>query len=241
MTFSEGIVSTARLASIPYSLRNDDVIAAILLVCLLLSVFILARYRKLLEQLGQNFILHKSRSSLFISVTSVDMRFMFLLVLQSCLMTGICLLAYFKDLTPELIQHVSPHVLLTLYCGICVVYFILKWVTYLFVGWVFFDKTTVRLWVESYFTIIYFVGFALFPLTLFSVYLNFNANLLFVSGIVILIVVKILIFYKSIKFFFGQASSLVALILYLCALEIIPIFMVFKGIILANNLLLIKI
>ncbi|NDW13030.1 DUF4271 domain-containing protein [Bacteroides sp. 214] len=241
MTFSEGIVSTAKLTSISYSLRNDDVIAAILLACLLLSVFILARYRKLLELLGQNFILHKNRSSLFISVTSADMRFMLLLVLQTCLLLGICLLTYFKDLTPELTQHVSPHLLLTLYCCICVVYFILKWITYLFVGWVFLDKTTVRLWIESYFTIIYFVGFVLFPLTLFSVYFNLSTNLLFISGIVILIVVKILIFYKSIKFFFGQASSLVALILYLCALEIIPIFMVFKGIIFANNLLLIKI
>lgn len=34
----------------------------------------------------------------------------------------------------------------------------------MFLGWVFFDKNKTNMWLESYSTLIYYVGFALFPL-----------------------------------------------------------------------------
>ena len=48
-------------------------------------------------------------------------------------------------------------------------------------------------------------------------------------------------FYKWIKLFFHQLSAAFLLILYFCALEIIPCLLLYQGMIQVNNVLLIKI
>lgn len=47
-------------------------------------------------------------------------------------------------------------------------------------------------------------------------------------------------FYKWIKLFFHQFSGLFLLILYFCALEIVPCLLLYQGMIQMNNILLIK-
>ena len=51
---------------------------------------------------------------------------------------------------------------------------------------------------------------------------------------------KILMFYKWIKLFFHQFGALFLLILYFCALEILPCLLLYQGMIQINNILLIK-
>ncbi len=38
----------------------------------------------------------------------------------------------------------------------------------MFLGWTFFDKNKTNMWLESYSTLIYYIGFALFPFVFFS-------------------------------------------------------------------------
>ena len=135
---------------------------------------------------------------------------------------------------------VSPLLLLGIYVGSCLAYFLLKWLLYMFIGWTFFDKNKTNIWLESYSTLIYYAGFALFPFVLFSSLFrpeshqfghNWNHNSNFA---------KILMFYKWIKLFFHQFGALFLLILYFCALEILPCLLLYQGMIQINNILLIK-
>ena len=73
--------------------------------------------------------------------------------------------------------------------------------------------------------------------------LRFDLNLtnLVIIGLIILIFTKILMFYKWVKLFFHQLSAAFLLILYFCALEIIPCLLLYQGMIQVNNVLLIKI
>ena len=225
---------------ISYSPRTDDAIALTLLVCFFLSSIALARGKKFLSQQVKDFVLHRERTSIFDSSTAADVRYLLVLVLQTCVLSGITFLNYFHDTCPALMDHVSSLLLLGIYVGFCLAYFLLKWLLYMFLGWTFFDKNKTNIWLESYSALIYYVGFALFPFVLFLVYFDLSLTTLVIIGSIILIFTKILMFYKWIKLFFHQFSGLFLLILYFCALEIVPCLLLYQGMIQMNNILLIK-
>ena len=225
---------------ISYSPRTDDAIALTLLACFFLSSIALARGKKFLSQQVKDFVLHRERTSIFDSSTAADVRYLLVLVLQTCVLSGITFLNYFHDTCPALMDHVSSLLLLGIYVGFCLAYFLLKWLLYMFLGWTFFDKNKTNIWLESYSALIYYVGFALFPFVLFLVYFDLSLANLVIIGSIILIFTKILMFYKWIKLFFHQFSGLFLLILYFCALEIVPCLLLYQGMIQMNNILLIK-
>ena len=225
---------------ISYSPRTDDAIALTLLACFFLSSIALARGKKFLSQQVKDFVLHRERTSIFDSSTAADVRYLLVLVLQTCVLSGITFLNYFHDTCPALMDHVSSLLLLGIYVGFCLAYFLLKWLLYMFLGWTFFDKNKTNIWLESYSALIYYVGFALFPFVLFLVYFDLSLTTLVIIGSIILIFTKILMFYKWIKLFFHQFSGLFLLILYFCALEIVPCLLLYQGMIQMNNILLIK-
>ena len=226
---------------ISYSPRTDDAIALTLLACFFLSSIALARGKKFLSQQVKDFVLHRERTSIFDSSTAADVRYLLVLVLQTCVLSGITFLNYFHDTCPALMNRVSPLLLLGIYVGFCLAYFLLKWLIYMFLGWTFFDKNKTNIWLESYSALIYYVGFALFPFVLFLVYFDLSLTNLVIIGAIILIFTKILMFYKWIKLFFHQFSGLFLLILYFCALEIIPCLLLYQRMTQVNNVLLIKI
>lgn len=225
---------------ISYSPRTDDAIALTLLACFFLSSIALARGKKFLSQQVKDFVLHRERTSIFDSSTAADVRYLLVLVLQTCVLSGITFLNYFHDTCPALMDHVSSLLLLGIYVGFCLAYFLLKRLLYMFLGWTFFDKNKTNVWLESYSALIYYVGFALFPFVLFLVYFDLSLTNLVIIGSIILIFTKILMFYKWIKLFFHQFSGLFLLILYFCALEIVPCLLLYQGMIQMNNILLIK-
>lgn len=72
---------------IPYSPRMDDGITIVLLCCF--SVGLCAfRSRRFLLQLVKDFLLHRERTSIFATSTAGDMRYLLLLILQTCILSG---------------------------------------------------------------------------------------------------------------------------------------------------------
>ncbi len=224
-----------------YSLHTDNVIALILLGCFLLSAVVLARSKKLLAEMLKGFLFHRERASLFSVSTVGEARFLLLLLVQTCVLGGFCMLNFFLDTQPAFVMKVSPHLLLGIYVGVWVVYLFVKWIIYLFLGWIFLDKTKLNIWMESYVLLVYYLGFMLFPLVLLLVYFDLNLVFLVTISAVLLIFTKILMFYKWIKLFFDNIFGLFLLIVYFCALEIIPFLLIYRGMIELNELLVIKI
>ena len=125
---------------IPYSPRMDDGITIVLLCCFFLSAYVLSRSRRFLLQLVKDFLLHRERTSIFATSTAGDMRYLLLLILQTCILSGVCIFNYCNDIQPELVHHVPPFVLLGLYIGISLLYLFLKWILYSVLGWIFLTK-----------------------------------------------------------------------------------------------------
>ena len=97
---------------IPYSPRMDDGITIVLLCCFFLSAYVLSRSRRFLLQLVKDFLLHRERTSIFATSTAGDMRYLLLLILQTCILSGVCIFNYCNDIQPELVHHVPPFALL---------------------------------------------------------------------------------------------------------------------------------
>ena len=71
---------------IPYSPKLDDGITILLLCCFFISAYVLSRSRKFLVQLMKDFLLNRERTSIFAATTAADMRYMLLLILQTCVL-----------------------------------------------------------------------------------------------------------------------------------------------------------
>ena len=218
-----------------YSPRTDNVLAIILLACFLLISFALSRNKLFFSHLVKDFQQQRERSSIFKPSTAGDFRLLLLLSAQTCVLLGVCVFNYFNDLQPSIMERVSPPLLLAGYIALSLFYLVSKWLIYSFLLWIFFDKSSIKTCLESYSSIIYAVGFFLFPFVLFLVYFNLNIHLWVVLGCSLLVLTKILMFYKWIKLFYSNMNELFLLILYFCALEIMPCFMLYRGVVELNN------
>lgn len=225
---------------IPYSPKLDDGITILLLCCFFISAYVLSRSRKFLVQLMKDFLLNRERTSIFATTTAADMRYMLLLILQTCVLGAVCTFNYILDVRPELGERIPPYILLGVYLAIALLYLFWKWVTYSFLGWIFFDGNRTSLWMESYSTLLYYLGFALFPFALFLVYFDLSLLATVIIGLFLMFFTKILMFYKWIKLFCNNLYGVLLLILYFCALEIIPCFIVYRGVLQVNDYLIIN-
>ena len=93
---------------IPYSPAMDDAIALTLLACFFLTSIALSRGKRFLSQQVKDFMLQRERASIFDTSTAADMRYLLVLVLQTCVLSGIVLFNHFYDSVPQLMSRVSP-------------------------------------------------------------------------------------------------------------------------------------
>ena len=220
---------------IPYTFRMDEVVTILLLGCFFLSAYVLSRSRNYLLQMGHDFLLHRERASIFSDTTGGDIRHLSLLVLQTCVMVGMYLFVCFGTIQPALLAGQSTWKLVGVYAAVCGGYLFAKWLLYLFLGWVFLDREKTRRWIEAYSTLIYYLGFALFLSVLFIVYFNPKLEIKIIIGAVLFLFLKILAFYKWLKLFCNNLYGSFFLILYFCAVEIIPCLMLYRGLVQLND------
>ena len=225
---------------LPYLLRSDWMVTGILFLCFILASYVLAHGKKHLEQQFKNFALSKERASLFDDTTASDVRYTLALIFQTCILSGFCVYDYFSDRDPVLFGRVPHYLLLSIYIGYILLFFVVKWLSYSVINWIFFNKTRNVIWLESYFNVVIGAGFLLFPIVLLIVYFDLSPQIApYFIGFV-LIIAKILLFYKCFSNFFHRFYGAFHLILYFCALEILPDLVLWKGIILANNILVLN-
>ncbi|MEG2514743.1 MAG: DUF4271 domain-containing protein [Bacteroidaceae bacterium] len=226
--------------SLSYRLRADDGVTTVVFLCFFFTAYVLAHGKKFLVQEVKDFNRTKGRNSIFDTSTASDFRYGLVLLTQTCILMGICCFDYFHTKLPQLFDVVHPNLVLGIYVFCFILFYLLKWMVYHFLGWVFFDKSRTNMWLESYSTIICFFGISLFPVVLMMIYFDLSLSVLISMELLLLLLTKMLMFYKYLKLFSSNLYGFLCLIVYFCALELIPCFILFQGIVQINNLLLIK-
>ncbi len=225
---------------LPYQLRSDGMITAILFLFFILGSYIVAHNKKYLLQRVKDFTLPKERTGLFDETLASEARYTAVFLIQTFVLAGFCVYDYFLDHEAYLFRALPHGLLLSTYVSGILLTFGTKWVLYRFINWVFFDKTKNTVWMRAFFTVYAGTGFLLFPVVLLIVYFDLSPQItLYFVGFVILFV-KALLLYTCFNNFFNNIHGTFHLILYFCGVEIIPVFLLWKGIVIANDMLVLN-
>jgi len=118
---------------------------------------------------------------------------------------------------------------------------IAKWGIYKTINWIFFEKSRNLSWTLSYFNIIVWLGLVLLPVISLMVYFDLTTQSSFIFMALAIISAKILLLWKCFNNFFGKFHGIFHLILYFCTLEILPDLILWKGILISCNKLILNI
>lgn len=233
------VVSSGKAGDpVPYTFKNDNLVTSVLLLSFFLVVWVISRSRSFLSLQISDFFRPPHRENLFAERTQKEFRGQVLLILQTCFVYAILFFDYTRVSQPEVFDAVSPYKLLGASVGICSLFYLLKIVCYSFVNTIFFTAEQNRRWLESYLLSILIQGILLLPVALLMIFFDLSFNYMLVLVIAVLIVAKILLFYKCASTFFGYKFGWVHLFLYFCTLEIAPLTILLQALVSANNFLL---
>ena len=205
----------------PYLLRNDNTITSLLLGCFLLSMVSLSFSKELFFQQLKNFFF-VPRSVAEMTETALERRFQWFFILQTAMLLGIIYYVYQALFLQTHFNIESQLALIGIFSACFTLYLGAKYWIYKFVNWVFFHSQKNEQWNRSWRLLTASEGMMLFPAVLLVVYFDLPLPSAFVYTIFIIILTKILIFYKSFTIFFSQSTIHLQIILYFCALELMP-------------------
>ena len=206
---------------IPYSIKGDNAITIILLVCFCLITIFCARLNKFFGRQIKFFFSKPREDSA--SETSTEMRVLMVFVVILCLMLGIDsnILITEKITTDFVID--SNALTVFLMSALFLSYLGVKWLIQIIVGSVFFGgKKTIQFWRSQLF-VTACSGILIYPLVMLQVYFDLSLENAAIFFGFVLVLNKILSFYKSWLIFFKQNGLFFQNILYFCALEITPV------------------
>lgn len=124
--------------------------------------------------------------------------------------------------------------------GVFMGYFFIKNLLYKLVNWVFFDSKSNGQWGRTWLFLSSLEGVLLFPLVLLQIYFSLSLQAAFVYALIVVLFVKMLTLYKSYTIFFKRIAVSLQIILYFCALEMIPMMVLWGMLVITDNYLIIN-
>lgn len=221
---------------IPSQLGNDDLTTITLLLCFVTIAVSIAFAREFISRQLRNFF-YEVHSEELNNITSNELRFEILLVVIDCMLLGIASYIAASEKIPGIFVRDTVFtniiILSALFCG----YFLCKWLMHFVVDPVFFGgKKTIQLFKVQLFITACSTTLTL-PLVMLLVFFDLSVEKCIFYFCGVLILNKILTFYKCWFIFFRQKGFFLQTFLYFCALEITPL-LAFSGVWLmtVNNL-----
>lgn len=225
---------------LPYILQTDWLVTVLMLLSFIAMSWSVVNGKNYLTNHFKNFFANKNRGNLFDTTSNIGIQYLFILGFIACVMGGIYIFSYEISSDPGFSPRISHHIVLLSYIGSTIALLLAKLIGYSFINWIFFDKNRNREWIIAYFDLIILMSFLLFPIILSIVYLNMDTEQSQIIMLFVLVLCKLLIFYKCIRNFYIRIYGFFHIILYFCALEILPDLLMINWVDYLNSNLIIK-
>ena len=212
---------------IPYVVSNDHIITSLLLLCFVFSLFAYSKSRRFVARQAKSFFYIQKGITTEIPETANELRFQFFFVVQTSLLFAIIAYFYIRYNVAETFSLSSNHLLILIFFGILATYFGLKALLAWFVNWVFFNSRANAFWQKSTLFLNSIEGLLLFPMVMVMAYFGISSHTVNLYTLGVVILVKFLLLYRCYVIFFKKIGAFLQIILYFCALEIIPLLMLF--------------
>lgn len=209
----------------PYNLQSDDVITSLLFCCFILAVYAFSSVRGFLARQAKHLFYTSHEEQAEMTETAGEVHFQLLLVLLTSLFIALLYYLYTLQVHGETFILDSPYQLIAIYLGIVLGYFLMKLLLYSVVNRTFFDSKRNKHYMAVLLFLITIEGVLFFPAVLVQGYMHLSVQNVETYVTIVLIFVKSLTLYKCYTIFFRQNVVRLQIFLYLCALEIIPLFM----------------
>lgn len=209
--------------TIPETIQGDNVIMSLLLCCFILVVIAFSRVRGFAVRQAKNFFYPPREGVSEDMQTASEVRFqLFLIFLDSLLLA---LLYYFYTLQHQDNTYIldSPYLLIIIFLAYMLMYFCLKLLLYRLVNRVFFDGKRNGQWITAFMFIIALENILFFSIILILANLGLSVGYVETYFVSVLIFVKLLTIYKYYVIFFRENVVRLQIILYFCALEMVPL------------------
>ena len=208
---------------LPYSIRNDNVITSILLIFFVLTIIAYANTHKFVMRQLKTFFYMPHDGAGEIPESGSELRFQLFLVLLSTVMLSLLYYLYTIHLNGDNFILRSQYHLIAIYMVMMIGYFVISWILYSVVNSVFFDGKRNKHWMKIKLFISSMEGIVMFPAVLLQAYFNMSDQNVIIYVVIVLFFVKLWSFFKCYVVFFRRNVFELQIILYFCALEIVPL------------------
>ena len=207
---------------VPYTVRNDNSITILLIVCFVLFVVSVSHSQRFIVRQLKNFV-YVSHSSDSTAETGGELWFQVFLAMVNCLVLAIGSYLFAADIVAGDFTTGIDVILIAVFFAIFLVFFCCRWLVGTIVNIVFFGVKKNLQWIKAQLLVTALEGVMLYPMLLLLVYFDFSSENAIYYFVFVLVLNKILTFYRSWLIFFKQNGLFLQNILYFCALEIAPL------------------
>jgi len=215
--------------AVKYDVNNWGFI--LFFICFFIFANIISNRNRFLLSMFSGLYRNKDRHSMFYETVTNETLNKIVLSLQTIFLISIIFYCYavhehFLSIT---VAQMLP------FLGKCflilIVFFLYKFLSYLIVGNIFFRKEGVVQWNNEFFSLISLNGIFLFLPTLILFYVE-NIYIICIYFMIFYLIFNLFfIFYKIYVIFFQGKQRLLYFILYLCTQEIVPLYLVYRGLV----------
>lgn len=210
----------------PVSRDSNEISSGLMTALVAMFVLIALNARhcyRLFGSVGADLLNVRRRVNAFDEHTADESRTVALLVMMLCLCEGILVTgALFGDA-------VRTTVLPAVMGGLMGVFYLFQLAAYGVVGYVFTDKTGAASWLKGFNASQTLLGLTLLIPTFILIFYPSTGTVVLSIAVIFYFFARIAFIYKGFKVFYHKIPSLLYFILYLCALEIIPVLLVCSG------------
>jgi hypothetical protein len=221
---------------IPYTIAGDNLITSILLGCFVLTLTAYSVSRGFIERQVKKFFYVQHGKTTAVTETASELRFQLFLVLQTSLLQALVFFFYNSSVSSDTYV-LEQYQVIGIYGAMFACYYAFKFMMYFLTNMVFFDKGRNEQWLKSFLFIISSTGLLLFPAVMLLAYFDMAIKTVAVYALVVIVLSKVLTFFKTYIIFFRQNGRFLQNILYFCALEIMPLLSMLGVMITANSYL----
>lgn len=206
---------------IAQSLLNDDFLTICLLGVIVLSLLMIKRVKIELAKEFKHFAtIHNDDNR---DIKSYGIVEMIILNILTCFIFGLVFTLYLVEHSDNSFVSTPFYLQLLTTTAIIVAYIFLKHVLYAIVNNVFFNGNKNGQWRRSFFFLVALEGLLVIPSLIPFYYLYISIRTMAVYNLFVIILCKLLAFYRQYSIFFRQNSLSFQIFLYFCALEIVPL------------------
>ena len=220
---------------VPYSLHHDNVMTGLLLLFFMLAVISISKIRTILIRQAKNFFHTPHKGTTEVTETTSELRYLSFLMLLSFLQISQLFYFYTIYYIGSTFILASQYYLIAIYLGIIIGYFMVKSLLYAIVNLVFFDGKRNGQWLRALMFITVYEGILLFPAVIVQAYYEYPVQFVIIYLTFVLLVVKIMTIYKCYVIFFRRNVVSLQIILYLYALERVPMLALWEFLVMTAN------